>query len=115
VDSRRLVLALAGFQAADAVACAIPLAFIKKDLDRLGCPESLQHVLPFVKGAAAAGLVVGTKAPRVGAVTSAALMGYFACAIGFHIRAGDPPIRSAPAAALGIAAALAFREMRRQA
>src|SRR5205085_8512919 len=53
VAPKRVALALAGFQAADAVACAIPLPILKADLDRLGCPERLQRALPVIKAASA--------------------------------------------------------------
>ena len=108
IDAKRLVLGLAAFNALDAVACAIPAPYIKRDLDRLGCPENLQRALPVVKGAAAIGLVAGMKEPRLGRLTSAALVAYFGCAVGFHVRAHDHPIRSVPAATLGAVAALSF-------
>ena len=104
--TQKLALALAVLQAADAVACGVPVGFIKSDLDRLSCPPPLQRVLPVVKGSAAVGLLVGLKARRLGVLTSGALVGYFACAIGFHLRAGDKPIRALPAAARGAAAAV---------
>jgi hypothetical protein len=105
VEPKRVALALAGFQAVDAVACAIPMPFIKADLDRIGCPERLQRALPMIKGASAIGLVGGLRMPRLGALSSAALVAYFAAAIGFHVHARDHLTRSAPAAALGTWAA----------
>ena len=101
IDTKRVVLALAGFQVADAVACAIPLQYIKRDLDHIGCPEPLQRALPVIKAVSAVGLVGGLKMPRLGTLTCAALMAYFLAAVGFHVRAGDRPLRAAPAAAIG--------------
>lgn len=44
---------------------------------------------PWVKVAATVGLVVGLWVPYVGALTSAALVVYFVCAVSAHIRARD--------------------------
>ena len=102
VEPKRFVLALAGFQVVDAVACAIPLGYIKADLDHIRCPEPLQKALPLIKGASAVGLIGGLKLPRLGALTCGALVAYFLAAIGFHVRAGDRPLRSVPAATIGM-------------
>lgn len=92
---------LTAVQIGDAIACAIPLPVLQKDLDRLGCSPALQRALPVVKAASAAGLIVGTKQPRIGSLTSVALGGYFACALGAHARVRDPAWRYAPALAMG--------------
>lgn len=109
VEPRQLAVALAGFNALDAIACAAPLPFIKADLDRLGCSDELQHALPFIKAMAAAGLLVGLKVHKIGLATSTALVAYYACAVGFHVRAGDHPVRWGPAVALGGFAACTAR------
>ena len=105
-------LALAGFQVADAVACAIPLSFIKADLDRLGCSDGLQKALPFVKAASSLGLLVGRRSPRIGALASAGLVAYFVAAVGFHKRAGDKAVRALPASVLGAWSAISFLQFR---
>ena len=99
----RLLLAI---QAGDAVACAIPLGLIRRDLDRLGCPPAVQRAIPVVKAASVAGLLAGTARPAVGRMTTMALLGYFACAIGAHARARDPAWRYA--AAVGMTALTLF-------
>ncbi len=106
--STKLVLRLAAFQAGDAVACAIPLAYITRDLDRLGCPEELRSALPVLKGASVLGLLAGLKYEPLGALTATALVAYFGAAIGFHLRSRDPLWRSAPAASVGLASAVAL-------
>lgn len=109
VDRRtKLALGLAAFHAADAVACGIHVPYIKRDLDRLGCPEKVQNALPAIKGAAALGLLAGLKLRPLGAVTATALVAYFGAAEGFHLRARDPAIRFVPAATIGGLSAIAL-------
>ena len=96
--SQREVLALAAFQAGDAVACAIPNPFITWALDNVDCPAGLRRALPVVKVAAAAGLLVGLRQPRLGRLTCRALQGYFVAALGLHAR--SIPKHGAPVAAL---------------
>jgi hypothetical protein len=103
------MLGLAGFQALDAVACAIPNRFITQDLDRLGFPADLRPVLPIIKGASAVGLIVGVKRPRLGALTAAALVAYFVAALGAHARVRDGAPRFAPAVGMLVWAAAALR------
>ena len=102
----RLVLAFAANQLGDAIACAIPLDIIRRDLNRLDCPESLQRALPVIKATSAAGLVLGTRWSWLGRLTAFSLVGYFIAAIGFHVRAKDPVWRSVPAASLCTASAV---------
>lgn len=109
----RHVTAFAAFQLGDAVACAIPLEYIRKDLDNIGCPEALQRALPPIKAASAAGLLLGRRWPALGRLTALALVGYFVTAVGFHVRAKDPAWKSLPAASLmltsGVVARRAYR------
>jgi len=96
----RTVHALALFQLGDALACAIPLHYIRKDWDAIRCPPAIRQAIPPIKVASAAGLVLGRRWPTLGRITAMALVVYFAAAIGFHVRAKDPVWKSAPAAAL---------------
>ena len=91
---------LAVVQIADAAFNAIPNEWIKNDLDHLGFPEDLRIVFPVVKSASAVGLVAGLRWPRLGRVTSTALVAYFLLAMAFHARAKDRPARYAPAAVM---------------
>ncbi|HEU5082309.1 MAG TPA: DoxX family protein [Acidimicrobiales bacterium] len=91
---------LLAVQATDAVACAIPLEVIRQDLERLGCPPWLQRTIPVVKGASVVGLLVGRRHPRLGRLTTDALVAYFLCALGAHARVRDPAWRWAAAAGM---------------
>lgn len=94
------VLAFAAFQMADAAAVAANPPYIQRALDRVNCPPAIRRILPAVKVASGAGLLVGLRTPRVGRATSAALAAYFGTAIGFHLRARDTVAGSLPAFAM---------------
>lgn len=100
VTSQRTYVALAAFQAADAVACAAQVPPIKKSLDAVGCPDSVRRVLPPVKAAAAVGLLSVRWFPGLARLTTAMLTLYFALAVGAHVRARDKVVNAVPAAAL---------------
>jgi hypothetical protein len=104
--------ALVAIQAADAVACAIPLTIIRRDLERLGCPPALQRTIPVVKAASVAGLLAARRDPRLGRLTTAALLGYFACAVGAHARVRDPAWRYAAAVSMAGLVLVARRSYR---
>ncbi len=108
----RRIAAFAAFQAGDAIACA-KLEYIRKDLERIDCPPRVRRLLPFIKAASAAGLLLGRRWPRLGRLTAAALSAYFVCAVGFHIRARDPAWRAVPAVSLlALSVAVAVRGYR---
>jgi hypothetical protein len=96
--SRRGYAALAALQAADAVACAIPLPPIEKSLDSVGVPANIRWVFPSVKAASAVGLLAGHRYPPLGRLTTAMLTLYFVLAVGAHLRVRDRPINFVPAA-----------------
>jgi hypothetical protein len=96
--SKRTYLALAAFQAGDAVACAIPLPAISKSFDDLGVPANLRRIVPPVKVAAAVGLLSVGRFPWLARLTTAMLTVYFGLAVGAHIRAKDKPVNAIPAA-----------------
>ncbi|MDT5193517.1 MAG: hypothetical protein QOH20_271 [Mycobacterium sp.] len=98
LTSKRTYLALAAFQAGDAVACAIPLPAISKSFDDLGVPANLRRIVPPVKAASAVGLLVVGRFPWLARLTTAMLTVYFVLAVGAHIRAGDKPVNAIPAA-----------------
>ncbi len=98
LTSPKAYVALAAFQAGDAVACAIPVAPIAKILDDLGIPASVRPVLPVVKAAAAIGLFSVTRFPALARLTTAMLTLYFVLAVGAHIRARDKIVNTIPAA-----------------
>lgn len=107
VAVRRTYAALAAFQAADAVACAIPLRYIATTLDNLDVPQDIRWILPASKAASVVGLLSVTRIPALARLTTAMLTLYFALAVGAHIRARDRVVNAVPAAAfLAIYAAL---------
>lgn len=83
------LVALAAIQVGDAVLCWKPVAFIRDCLSDVGFPRRYWWVLPPLKTAAAAGLVVGIWFEPLALLTSAALVGYFLVAISMHVRARD--------------------------
>ncbi|MCV6968435.1 DoxX family protein [Mycobacterium bohemicum] len=97
LTSPKTYTGLAAFHAADAVACAVQVAPIKKILDDLGVPEGVRPVLPVVKGAAAVGLLSVTWFPALARLTTAMLTLYFTLAVGAHIRARDKVVNALPA------------------
>ena len=101
MDAKKAAGSLLLIQAADAVACAIPLPIIRRDLERLGCSDTVQRTIPVVKAASVAGLLAGLRSPRLGRLTTTALLGYFTCAVAAHARVRDPAWRYA--AAVGMA------------
>ncbi|HTX95295.1 MAG TPA: DoxX family protein [Mycobacterium sp.] len=98
LTSPKTYAALAACRAGDAVACAIPLAPIKKTLDDLSVPDSIRPVLPVVKAAAAIGLLSVNWFPALARPTTAMLTLYFALAVGAHVRAHDKIVNAIPAA-----------------
>lgn len=110
--TRQLAVALAAVQALDTLGNAVvPRRYVKAHLDHLGVPDALRPALPMIKVATSAGLLVGIRMPRVGALTSAGLVAYYAAAVRFHLSAGDHPMLSTPAALLGGGAAVALLEL----
>ncbi len=97
-----LAIAFIVFLGADAVACAIPIAYIKNDLDRLGCSPTLQRVIPVLKFMAVAGLIIGLWVPWLGAVTCIALLAYFAVAFDYHRKNHDTLTQYVPAIVMTI-------------
>lgn len=98
LTSPRTYAGLAAFQAADAVACAIPVAPIAKALDGLGVPQQIRWILPAVKGASAVGLLSVTRFPALARLTTLMLTVYFMLAVGAHLRVRDDVVNVVPAA-----------------
>jgi len=98
LTSPKTYVALAAFQAGDAVACAIPVAPIAKTLNNLGVPQNVRPVMPVVKAGAAIGLLSVRWFPGLARLTTAMLTLYFVVAVGAHIRARDKVVNTLPAA-----------------
>lgn len=80
---------LAAIQLADAALCFKPVGFIADCLVDVRFPRRFWRVLPVLKVAAAAGLIVGIWFPPLALLTCATLVAYFVIAIGMHAAAGD--------------------------
>ena len=63
-------------------------------------------MLPVIKVSTSVGLLVGSRPPWIGAMTSAALVAFDAAPVGFHGFGGDQPAVALPAVAFGASAAL---------
>jgi DoxX-like family len=98
LTSPKTYAALAAFQAADAVACAIPVPLIAKSLDTLGVPQEIRWILPASKAASVIGLLSASRIPALARVTTAMLTLYFVFAVGAHIRVRDRFVNAIPAA-----------------
>jgi predicted permease len=81
--------ALAFVQLGDAVLCIRPVGFIRQCLLDVGYPQRYWWVLPPLKVAAAAGLVLGIWLRPLAILTGASLVLYFLVAMAAHVRAGD--------------------------
>ena len=100
LTSPKTYAVLAAFQAADAVACAIPVLPIAKTLDALGIPQEIRWLLPASKAASVIGLLSVSRIPALARLTTAMLTVYFVLAVGAHIRARDRIVNALPAASL---------------
>lgn len=103
---KHLAVGLAALQLADAIGNElVPRRYLTAHLDRLGVPNRLRPALPVIKVAGSAGLVLGIKSPHLGALTAACIVGFYAAASAFHVRADDHPVVWLPAIACGATAA----------
>lgn len=82
---------------ADALACVGPIPYIRNDLERLGCSETVIRTIPVVKIAAVAGLVVGLWVPWIGVLAAAGMLVYFVVALDYHRRNSDSIDKYIPA------------------
>jgi DoxX-like family len=98
LTSPKTYAALAAFQAADGVACAIPVPYITKALDQLGVPLNIRWILPVSKAASVIGLLSASRIPALARLTTAMLTVYFGLAVGAHIRVRDRIVNIIPAA-----------------
>lgn len=83
------VIVLAAISAVDGVLCIKPARFVAQCFRDVGWPRRLWWMMPPIKFAAAAGLVLGIWVPGLAALTTACLIAYFLVAISMHIRARD--------------------------
>lgn len=98
-DERRLN-ALIGLQVLDGLYSAIPNPVAQADLDRLGVDPAVRPLIPIAKFASVVGLSLGRGRPRLGALTCAGLVLYYALALGAHARVRDESWRYGAAAGM---------------
>lgn len=73
-----------------AVADLVPAAFVRANARQVGVPETWLTPLGLVKGAGAAGLLLGLLGvPVVGVLAGLGLTAFFVGAVATHLRAGD--------------------------
>lgn len=80
---------LAVIQLVDAALCWKPVGFIRDCLVDVRFPRRFWRVLPVLKVASAAGLIIGIWFPPLALVTGIALVCYFIVAIAMHVTARD--------------------------
>ncbi|MGH3637216.1 MAG: DoxX family protein [Mycobacterium sp.] len=80
---------LAAIQLTDAALCWKPVEFIRDCLVDVRFPRRFWRVLPALKAASAAGLIIGIWFPPLALLTCAALVCYFVVAITMHVTARD--------------------------
>jgi hypothetical protein len=102
--SPRLPLALAGLQVLDVMGTSLARQLVKNNLDHLGVPPAIQRALPAIKLTTTAGLLVGTRLPRLGALTSTGMIAYYSAAVAFHLSTEDSVVFAVPSATLAMAA-----------
>lgn len=106
LSAPRTYVALAAFQAGDAVACAIPLPYIAKSLEQLEVPPKVHWILPVAKAASVLGLLSVRRFPALARLTTAMLTLYFVLAVGAHLRVRDRIVNTIPAASFLVTYAL---------
>lgn len=83
------VALLALVQVVDGILCIKPVRFIAQCFEDVHWPRRHWWMMPPIKFAAAAGLLIGIRVPYLAAVTCLALILYFLVAISMHLVAKD--------------------------
>lgn len=100
LTSRATYAALAAFLAGDAVATAIPISYVEKNMDAMRVPAGVRPAVPVAKAALSLGLLSVFRAPSLARVTTAVLTLYFVAAVGIHIRVRNRVANIVPAVLL---------------
>ncbi|MET0735439.1 MAG: DoxX family protein [Microbacterium sp.] len=83
------VVVLALISAVDGALCIRPAPFIARCFEDVGWPRERWWIMPPIKFAAAAGLLLGLWIPFLALLTTVCLVAYFVVAIAMHVRARD--------------------------
>jgi hypothetical protein len=75
----------------------VPKDVLEAHDDRIGIQPALRPWLLPLKIAAVIGLLLGKRSPKLGALTAVATTSYFVIATGYHVRAQDSALGTAPA------------------
>jgi hypothetical protein len=106
-SKRRFALRLAAMQVIDLAAVQLfPDRYGDAHLADLGVPAELRRVLPAIKVATTAAVLVSVGRPRLRSAVGGALVAYYAAAVTFHLESNDPWTQTAPAALYGVMAAV---------
>lgn len=100
LTARPTYAALAAFLAGDAVASAIPVPYVAKNMDAMRIPPEFRWAVPVAKAAAALGLASVFRYPGVARLTTGLLTLYFAGALGIHLRVRNRVANIIPAVLL---------------
>lgn len=109
VRSQIVVLGLAGSLVFSGLYDAIPNHWFEEEFEHLRLPRWFRLVFIATKTAAVTGLLLGLRSPRLGRVTTRALVAYFVLAVGAHVRVKDGRIRPLPALTMLVWSAVASR------
>jgi hypothetical protein len=100
LTARPTYAALAAFLAGDAVASAIPVPYVAKNMAAMRIPPKVRWAVPVAKAAAALGLGSVFRFPGVARATTAMLTAYFAGALGIQLRVRNRAANIVPAVLL---------------
>ncbi|HEX7322747.1 MAG TPA: DoxX family protein [Mycobacterium sp.] len=100
LTSRWAYAAFGAFEVGDAVASAIPIPYVVRQMDSLGVPPRVRPLVPVAKGLASLGLLSVFRFPRLARLTTAMLTLYFAGAVAVHIRVRNKAANVIPSVAL---------------
>lgn len=100
LTARPTYAALAAFLAGDAVASAIPVPYVAKNMDAMRIPAEVRWAVPVAKAATALGLLSVFRFPGVARLTTGLLTAYFAGALGIHLRVRNRAANIVPAVLL---------------
>ncbi|HTM83996.1 MAG TPA: DoxX family protein [Mycobacterium sp.] len=100
LTARPTYAALAAFLAGDAVASAIPVPYVARNMDAMRVPPGIRWAVPVAKAGTALGLASVFRFPGVARLTTALLTLYFAGAVGIHLRVRNRAANTVPAVLL---------------
>ena len=107
--SKQVMLGLTGNLIFLALYDVVPNRWFEEEFERLRLPRVFRGLFVVSKSSAVAGLLIGLRSPKLGRLTTRALVAYFVLAVGAHARVRDEPVRYVPALVMLAWSALATR------